>query len=41
MSKKTDFLIKKGLSMLNKNGVLVYSTCSILEEENEQVLKAV
>ena len=34
-------LLKKGLSMLNKNGVLVYSTCSILKEENEQVLKAV
>ena len=33
-------LLKKGLSMLNKNGVLVYSTCSILKEENEQVLKA-
>ena len=33
-------LLKKGLSMLNKDGVLVYSTCSILKEENEQVLKA-
>lgn len=33
-------LLKKGLSMLNKNGILVYSTCSILKEENEQVLKA-
>ena len=33
-------LLKKGLSMLNKNGVLVYSTCSILKEENERVLKA-
>ena len=33
-------LLKKGLSMLNQNGVLVYSTCSILKEENEQVLKA-
>ena len=33
-------LLKKGLSMLNKNGILVFSTCSILKEENEQVLKA-
>ena len=33
-------LLKKGLSMLNKNGILVYSTCSILKEENEHVLKA-
>ena len=38
--KRQILLLKKGLSMLNKNGVLVYSTCSILKEENEQVLKA-
>lgn len=31
-------LLKKGLSLLNKDGVLVYSTCSILKEENEDVL---
>ncbi len=33
-------LLKKGLSILNKNGILVYSTCSILKEENEEVLNA-
>ena len=34
-------LLRKGLSMLKKGGVLVYSTCSILPKENEEVLKEV
>lgn len=34
-------LLKKGISMLKKGGVLVYSTCSILPMENEEVLTEV
>ncbi len=34
-------LLEKALSLLNKNGVLIYATCSILKEENEEVLKKV
>lgn len=32
-------LLKKALSLLNKNGELVYSTCSIFKEENEIVIQ--
>ena len=31
-------LLRKGLSLLKKGGVLVYSTCSVLPEENEEVV---
>lgn len=34
-------LLKKGISLLPKNGELVYSTCSIFKEENEEVIKHV
>ncbi|MCH5179837.1 MAG: RsmB/NOP family class I SAM-dependent RNA methyltransferase [Erysipelotrichales bacterium] len=34
-------LLKKGISLLPKNGELVYSTCSIFKEENEEVIKQV
>lgn len=34
-------LLRKGISMLKKGGVLVYSTCSVLPMENEDVLKEV
>lgn len=34
-------LLKKGLSLLKKGGILIYSTCSILKEENEEVIKKV
>ncbi len=34
-------LLKKGLRLLKRGGTLVYSTCSILKEENEEVLRAV
>lgn len=33
-------LLKKGLALLKKSGELIYSTCSIFKEENEDVLKA-
>jgi len=33
-------LLTQGLSLLNVNGVLVYSTCSLEKEENEDVVKA-
>ncbi len=33
-------LLKKGLTLLKKSGELIYSTCSIFKEENEDVLKA-
>ena len=32
-------LLRKGLSLLKKGGVLVYSTCSVLPEENEDVVR--
>ena len=34
-------LIKEAIKHLNKNGELIYSTCSILKEENEKVLKTI
>ena len=32
-------LFKKALNLLSSNGVLVYSTCSILKDENEKILE--
>ena len=32
-------LLKKAVKILKKNGELIYSTCSILKEENENVVK--
>ncbi len=34
-------MLKKALTLLSKGHEMVYSTCSILREENEEVLKAV
>ena len=34
-------LINKAISLLKKDGILVYSTCSILKEENEEVINKV
>ena len=34
-------LLEKGLKLLKKGGTLVYSTCSILKEENEEILEKV
>ncbi len=38
-SKTQEILLKKALKILRKNGELVYSTCSILQEENEAIIK--
>ena len=32
-------LLKKAIEILKPNGTLVYSTCSILKEENEEILE--
>lgn len=40
-SKTQEELLTKALKILKKDGELVYSTCSILKEENENVLKKV
>lgn len=40
-SKTQEELLKKALKILKKGGELVYSTCSILEQENERVLRKV
>ena len=34
-------LINKAIKLLKKDGILVYSTCSILKEENEDIIKKV
>lgn len=34
-------LLRKAIKLLKKNGELVYSTCSILKKENEEVLRKV
>ena len=34
-------LIKEAIKHLNKNGELIYSTCSILKEENEDILNSI
>ncbi|MBR3763648.1 MAG: RsmB/NOP family class I SAM-dependent RNA methyltransferase, partial [Clostridia bacterium] len=34
-------MMKKALTLLSKGHTMVYSTCSILRDENEDVLKAV
>lgn len=32
-------LLKKGINILKQNGEIIYSTCSILKEENEEIIK--
>lgn len=39
--KEQERLLRKGLTLLKKGGVLVYSTCSVLREENEDLLRRV
>ena len=39
--KRQTNLINKALKLLKKDGVLVYSTCSILKEENENIINEV
>lgn len=39
--KTQELLLKKALKLLKRDGILIYSTCSILKEENEQNIKKV
>ena len=32
-------LLQKGLKLLKKGGILLYSTCSVLKEENEEAVE--
>lgn len=41
MKKRQSLLLKKAIKMLKKDGILVYSTCSILKEENDEIIKKV
>lgn len=40
-SKTQEKLLQKAISILKKNGEIVYSTCSILKEENEDIIEKV
>ncbi|MDR1697558.1 MAG: methyltransferase domain-containing protein [Erysipelotrichaceae bacterium] len=40
LQKEQAELLKSGLKMLKVGGYLVYSTCSVLKEENEDIIKA-
>ena len=33
-------LLKKGISLLKRGGILIYSTCSLLPSENEEIVRA-
>ena len=37
--KTQEALLKKAIKILKKNGEMVYSTCSILKDENEEIVK--
>ena len=41
MSKIQKELIRKGIKVLKKGGRLVYSTCSLEPEENEEVINSI
>lgn len=34
-------LLKKGINILKKNGEIIYSTCSILKKENEEIINKI
>ncbi len=38
--KTQETLLKKAVSVVKKGGTLIYSTCSVLKQENEEVLRA-
>ena len=40
-SKRQETLLKKALKILKLNGEIIYSTCSILKQENEDILDKV
>lgn len=33
--------MKKAIKLINKGGTIIYSTCSILKDENEKILEKV
>jgi len=37
--KTQEELLQKAIQLVNKGGLIVYSTCSILKEENEEMLQ--
>ena len=39
--KVQESLIKKALNLINSGGTIIYSTCSILKEENEKILEKI
>ena len=39
--KRQKKLITKAINLLKKDGILVYSTCSILKEENEEIIEEI
>ena len=39
--KTQEALLKKAIKILKKNGEMVYSTCSILKDENEEIVKKI
>ena len=34
-------LLKKAINLVNSGGIIIYSTCSILKEENERIIEKV
>ena len=34
-------LLKKAINLVNPGGIIIYSTCSILKEENERIIEKV
>ena len=39
--KTQEALLRKALKLVNSGGTIIYSTCSILKEENEEILDKV
>lgn len=39
--KVQEMLLRKAINLVNSGSIIVYSTCSILKEENEKILEKV